>query len=153
MKIQHFNIVLLTFLAIIGLTNCNTSPEKKEAKVEEAKADVVEATKDLQQARSDSVNEYRKYKVEAETRLAENERIIGEIEEKLKTEDAKTRASLEKDLNVLNQKNADLKFKIQNYEEGPKEKWGIFKQNFNRDMDALGKSISSLAEKNMKKNK
>ena len=45
-----------------------------------------------------------------------------------------------------------LKAKLQDYDQqGTSEKWELFKVEFNNDMDDLGKSISNMAARNMKK--
>ena len=51
----------------------------------------------------------------------------------------------------LEMKNAELKHKIEDYKQGPEQKWELFKIDFNKDVDDLGKSISNMAERNMKK--
>jgi hypothetical protein len=40
---------------------------------------------------------------------------------------------------------------MQEYKESDKNGWEAFKLSFNKDMDALGKSISEMAQKNMDK--
>ena len=57
----------------------------------------------------------------------------------------------EVEINKLEKRNKDLKLKIENYEQGPEQKWALFKVDFNNELDALGKSISSMADRNKKK--
>ena len=54
-------------------------------------------------------------------------------------------------INKLEKRNSDLRLKIENYEQGPEQKWALFKVEFNNEMNDLGKSISEMAENNMKK--
>lgn len=51
----------------------------------------------------------------------------------------------------MKKSNEDLKLKIYNYEQGPTQKWELFKVDFNNELDDLGKSISNMAEHNKKK--
>jgi hypothetical protein len=43
-----------------------------------------------------------------------------------------------------------LKLKIENYKQGPTEKWELFKVDFNNELNDLGESISNTAKNNMK---
>ena len=44
----------------------------------------------------------------------------------------------------LKQKNRELKEKLDKYEDQGESKWQEFKTNFNRDMDAVGKTMKDL---------
>ena len=48
---------------------------------------------------------------------------------------------------VIEKRNSDLLFKINNYKEN-KDNWENFKTDFNRDMDQLNKSLDSLNKTN-----
>ena len=50
----------------------------------------------------------------------------------------------------LEQKNADTQKKLNEYKADSKEKWEMFKSEFNRDMDELGKAFSNMTVKNNK---
>ena len=92
-----------------------------------------------------------KYREDVQVRIEENDRKLAELKEQIKVEKKEARMASEKMLMELDQKNAKLKMGIQEYKEGTKEKWEQFKMDFNRDLDDLGKSISDMANKNMKK--
>ena len=55
-----------------------------------------------------------------------------------------------KQLENLQLKNTELKLKIENYKQGASQKWELFKVDFNNDLDQLGKSISKMANNNLK---
>ncbi len=76
---------------------------------------------------------------------------IVELREKLKMEKKETRDKYDKQMADLEAQNAKLTMRKNEYKEGTKEKWEDFKTSFNKDLAALGKSITELAEKNMKK--
>ena len=84
MKTSILKITLLACIAAGIMSSCNPSPKKEAEKVEEAKENLEEAKEDLEQARMDSINDYHKFKEEADARLAENERQIALLKEKLK---------------------------------------------------------------------
>ena len=50
----------------------------------------------------------------------------------------------------LEQKNSDMKRRMQDYQDGGNEKWQLFKTEFNRDMKNLQQSLSDFF-KNEKK--
>ena len=70
---------------------------------------------------------------------------------KVKAEKEAQKAENLKELIRLEEKNNSLKAKLRDYEDGPSDKWEVFKIEFNKEMDELGKSISTMAERNMKK--
>jgi DNA anti-recombination protein RmuC len=121
--------------------------------IKDAEANVLKAKKNLNEARVGSLNEYEKYKATLETKLSENKRKIADLKKKIKAEGPDTRTKYEKLLEELDQQNEKLKTRMQEYKEGAKEKWVLFKKSFNEAMDDLGKSISEMAEKNLEKTK
>jgi hypothetical protein len=151
MKKTVLKMMLLSTIALIMFTSCsNNSPENKAEKVEEAKSNVVDATIDLNKAIQDSINEYNKFKNEFEMKIKDNEMQIAALKEKVKLEKAEIRMEQEKELDELAEKNAKLKKDFANYKETGKDKWEAFKLSFNKGMDEVGKSISSMAKRNMR---
>jgi hypothetical protein len=154
MKKSFLNITLLMLLATaVTTTSCTNSPANKEEKVENAQESLVKAKAELDQARADSIYEYNRFKEEAEAKFIENDRKIAELKERLVEERKETRAEYEKNVNALEEKNAKLRKRIEENKEGAKDKWDAFKLSVNQEIDELGKSISSMAEKNMKNKK
>ena len=144
MKKSIFKITFLGLIVAATVTSCNSSSEK----VENAKADVVDANVNLNKAIQDSINEYKKFKTASEMRIDENEKKIAELKEQIKAEKAETRSMKETVLTELAIKNAKLKASIAEYKEAGKDKWDAFKVNLNQQMDDVGKSISAMANKN-----
>ena len=147
-------LIQLTFIACFAaacIAACSSPAEQKEEKVQEAKDKVVEAKQELQQAMVDSSNEYMQYKEASEKRLRANDKIIADLKSSIKTEKTELRAKYQKQLDEIEKKNEKLKTKIEESKEDAKEKWVVFKENFNREMDTLGMSISSMAEKKLPK--
>jgi len=144
---------ILMSIGLIGfiLIGCNNSPKAKEGELNEAKEDVVNAKAELEQSKLDSVSDFNKYKESIQIKLVENEKKIGELRFKLNSKDKSTKELYEQQLSKLELKNTELKIKISEYQQGPEQKWEVFKSDFNKDMDDLGKSISNMAERNMKK--
>ena len=151
MKRSLLQITFLACFAAACIAACSTPAEPKEEKVQDAKDKVTEANQELKQALVDSSNEYMQYKEASEKRLRANDKTIADIKASIKAEKTELRAKYQKQLDELEKKNEKLKTKIEESKEDAKDKWVIFKDDFNREMDSLGKSISTMAEKNLKK--
>lgn len=151
MKTSIFKFLVLA--AVVGMVyiSCNNSPKQKEEKLNDAKDEVVDAKEDLAKSKLDSIGNFNKYKESIENKLAENERKIVALKAKNTSKDKSTQELYVKQLDKLEMKNAELKHKIEDYKQGPEQKWELFKIDFNKDVDDLGKSISNMAERNMKK--
>ena len=150
MKTKLIYKVLLTVLVSITISSCNKSPKAKEEVLIDAKQDVETAKVDLNEATSDSIVEFNKYKSSIQIKLAENEKVISDLKASIKAEDRKTQTLYNKQLENLQLRNTELKLKIETYKQGPTQKWELFKVDFNKELDKLGKSISSTANNNLK---
>ena len=142
--------LLLAVLVSISIASCNKSPKAKEEVLIDAKQDVETAKEDLDEATSDSIVEFNKYKSSIQIKLAENEKVISDLKASIKAEDRKTQTLYNKQLENLQLINTELKLKIETYKQGPTQKWELFKVDFNKELDKLGKSISSTANNNLK---
>ncbi|NDP22327.1 MAG: hypothetical protein GZ091_14785 [Paludibacter sp.] len=152
------NILKITVLACMvatGTTSCNNTPKQKAIEVEaakenliEAQENVIKATGDMEQARIDSTNEYANYKRESDILLKRNELKIAQLKAKVISDRKELRLEYENKLNILEQKNTQLKVDMLDYKGVNKTEWEKFKLKFNQDMDALKLSISKMAEKN-----
>ena len=150
-------IVSLVCLALL-MTRCNLSPKQEATRVEEAKADVDiakdhvdEATQELRLARLDSAKAFSKFKEESNQKLAENDQKIAALKVRMERETKELQVKYKEELDELNQKNDQLKARILENKEATSTKWVAFKHEFNRDLDALGRGISTLANRNAKK--
>ncbi|WP_298121047.1 hypothetical protein [Flavobacterium sp.] len=148
-------ILKLTFvlsLVCLFIVSCNNSPKAKETKLENEMEDVVDAQVALQQSKLDSVSDYVAFKESIELKIDENQRQIDEMVITINASKDSNKAMYIKQLAKLEEKNGELKTRLQDYDQqGSSEKWELFKVAFNNDMDDLGKSISNMAARNMKK--
>ena len=154
---NNIKIVSLVCLALL-ITRCNLSPKQEATRVEEAKADVDiakdhvdEATQELRLARLDSAKAFSKFTEESNQKLAENDQKIAALKVRMERETKELQVKYKEELDELNQKNDRLKARMLENKEATSNKWVAFKHEFNRDLDALGRGISSLANKNSKR--
>ena len=150
MKTRLILNILLATIVISAISSCNKSPKAQEVDLNDAKQEVAIAKVDLDEATTDSVYAFNKYKNSIQIKLVENEKLIANLKANIKDKDRKTQTLYYKQLENLQLKNTTLKLKIENYKQGPSQKWELFKVDFNRDLDELGKSISNTANNNMK---
>jgi len=138
------------FITAVVMTSCNFTSEQKTETLEKAKATVKQANQDLEIARADSA-ECANYKIESEKKLRENELLIADMKDRMKSERKENRVKYKKQLDSLDMQNSQLRNDMHYYSSQGKENWEKFKKGFNMELDALGKAISQLAERNMKK--
>lgn len=134
------------------LTGCQTAAQKEEAAAE----DVEQAREDLQNARTEADNEavlvanneeWQAFRNETEARIKVNEARIDELKLKMKKSGKNMDALYADKINALEQKNKDLKTRMNNYEQN-KTDWQEFKREFNRDMEELGQSLKDFSVDN-----
>ena len=133
------------------MTSCNNSPTAKEEDVKEATQDLIDAEADLDQAEYDSSSDFNTFKESIQLKLVENQNVIDDLKLKITSKGKVERDIDEVEINKLEKRNTDLRLKIENYEQGPAQKWALFKVDFNNELDDLGKSISEMADRNKKK--
>ncbi|WP_291135387.1 hypothetical protein [Flavobacterium sp. UBA7663] len=151
MKTYIIKMILTTSIIGLFMTSCNNSPTAKEEDVKEATQDLIDAEADLNKAEYDSISDFNTFKESIQLKLVENQNVIDDLKLKITSKGKVERDIDEVEINKLEKRNTELKLKIENYEQGPAQKWELFKVDFNNEMDNLGKSISEMADRNKKK--
>jgi hypothetical protein len=144
-------ILALGAIAVMAVTIASSygqEPDKKSQKarenLKEAKTDVVDAKQDLKQAQMDSVSDYQNFKKESDAKIKDNEKSIADLKVKSAKIEQKNKAAYEKKVNDLEQKNTKLKDELADYKEGSPDKWTSFKNEFNHDINELGRAIKDF---------
>jgi len=135
-----------TFFTGAFFTGCNTPSQK----VENAQENVVEANQDLAQANKEYLADIASYRQETAVEIAANEQNIAELNARMAQDKRAAKADYKKRIADLDQKNRDMKMKMDNYKEEGKDKWLIFKAEFSHDMKEIGKSFKDLTINNVK---
>jgi hypothetical protein len=151
MKTYILKTILTTSIIGLFMTSCNNSPSAKEEDVKEATQDLIDAEADLDQAEYDSISDFNTFKESIQLKLVENQKVIDDLKLKITSKGKVERDIDEVEINKLEKRNTDLRLKIENYKQGPAQKWELFKVDFNNELDDLGKSISEMADRNKKK--
>ena len=139
------SILLLASILMTGalLTNCST-PEQK---VEHAQENVREANAELDKANQNYKIDMENYRKETRDQIAENDKSIAEFKERIKHYKKEAKAEYEKQIDLLQKKNREMKLRLEDYKAEGQDKWETFKAEFGKSMDELGKSIKDLTSK------
>ena len=138
MKNKLFTLAVIGCMAGICLAGCAKTSEQK---VEGAK-------QELKDAKADYLAEWQNFKTESEEQIKANEDRIDAFKSKMEKADTKTKAKYNKAVAELEQRNRDLKRKLEEYKDEGESKWREFKTNFSHDMDAVGKTMKDLFKDN-----
>lgn len=140
--------ILVTTLFVYALiVGACSSPTKN---VEDAKTDVVEANKELDDAQAEYMADMAKYKTETAEKIAANELIIKDFNARIASQKKDAQVEYKQKVASLEQKNTDMKKKMDDYKLDGKENWEKFKTEFNHDMDELGEAFKDFTVKNVK---
>ena len=144
---KSINVFLATaFIAGAVLTSCNTPAEK----VEDAHNKVMEAKEDLNEANEEYLIEVENYKKETAKKITANDQTIIELKARMEFVKKGLKESYRKQIAALEQRNNDMKKKIDEYKVEGKEKWETFKAEFSHDLIELGKAFNDLKTDNVK---
>jgi phosphoenolpyruvate-protein kinase (PTS system EI component) len=143
MKKTFLAVTSSTLFSIAALTSCSTPAEK----VDQAQENVNKANNKLDSAIKDYLADIDMYRVETANRIIANDKSIADFNLTLANKKMNERAEYVKKIKDLEQKNAALKSKLDNYKADGNEKWKTFKVEFSKEMDDLGESIKDLTKK------
>lgn len=147
---------LFTFaikICIVGtvLTGCqNTSKEEAaQDNVENARENLDDAKGELTDARKAATQEeWEAFKASTNATINENEMKIADMKARMKKTGSSIDAQYDKKIEALEQKNDDIKIKLENYKNDSKSDWESFKEEYNRDMNELGQAFKNLTVNN-----
>lgn len=85
--------------------------------------------------------EIESYRKETADKITANDQSIADFKARVAKEKKDVKADYEKQIAALEQKNTDMKKKLDSYKADSKEEWVKFKTEFGADMDNLGKAF------------
>lgn len=147
---------MLSFTAVAMLLSGTTawigcaSPAQKE---ENAKEEVAEAKEDLAEAQQDaaeatakaaSAEEWQAFKTETQAKIDANQSLISELRKrKRKADNEMTEDAYKAKIDELQERNKQLRDRMDAYETNQSD-WNTFRQQYNSDMDELGRSLDDM---------
>jgi TRAP-type mannitol/chloroaromatic compound transport system substrate-binding protein len=143
MKQKIYVLALTMFIAGILFTACNSSDKKSANKQDTLTVE----QKTIKQSMRDSVVQLEK---RTEEIVNANEKNISDLKDKLANQNMEVKTKYEKKLEELDQKNSDLKIKLEEYKEDGTDKFEKFKTEYLNEIDEIGKSIKDLTAKIVK---
>jgi len=135
---KHSILKMVLFAFILGTTSISygQSTEIKSVK----------ASTEIKSAPKAGNSEFQKFRKESEKKIKGIDDKIGELKVYFYKNKVKDKIAFQDNLNLLEQKNEDLKFKLAGNKD--ESTLGSFKTEFNQSMDELGKSIKEFRSKN-----
>lgn len=146
MKKVKGSIIFSLLILVAFFAGCkeNTPAEK----VLEAEENVVQANEDLEDANAQYLIDIQSYRVQTSAEIAANEQSIAAFKLRIINQKAEAKADYERKIAELEQKNTDMKRKMDEYQASGKDNWESFKIEFNHDMTALGQAFKDLTVNN-----
>lgn len=132
-------------VALISATGCQSNSTEQ---LKEAKQEVVNADENLAEAEADYLVDMENYKVVTAEKISANEKSIAEFKARVAQSKKDAKKDYEKKIGELEQKNTDMKRKLDEYKLEGKEMWDSFKIEFNHDMDELSEALKDLTVDN-----
>jgi hypothetical protein len=146
MKKSIFTSAALAFFIAAGITSCNTPTQR----IENAQEEVNDAEEDLKKANEAYLADVVAYRKETAEKIANNNQSILDFNKKIEAKKVEARADYKMKILALEQKNADMQRRMNDYKSDGKDDWNKFKTEFNHDMDELGKAFKALTVNNIR---
>jgi hypothetical protein len=143
---NNINLLITAgFIAGALFIGCQKTSEQGAAT---GKAIASDATQDVKDIKADYKADWKKFKADSDEQIKANENRIAAFKEQIKKAGTKTEAKYKKGIAELEQKNRDLKQKLEDYKDDGETKWEVFKTDFSHDMDSIGKTMADLFKDN-----
>jgi hypothetical protein len=148
--------ISLAVICLAGsfLTACMSDNQKKEAaqaQVDSAQAnlDKVKVNAAIVEQKAATEEEFKTFKLESELKIKNNEVSIAALKLKMNKSGSTLDEVYARRIDSIEIKNKNLKTRVNDYERSHSD-WTKFKQDFNRDMDDLGRSITKIVNSKSK---
>jgi hypothetical protein len=117
---------------------------QQDPKAEKGRKDSVKAENKIRLAKIDSAADFQKFKIKAEKQIDANKKQIAILKHKKQTGTKEANAKYDKDVAALEQKNGELRVRIDTADDTPTTGWDAFKQGFNNSMEDLGCAMKNV---------
>jgi hypothetical protein len=139
---------IFTFFVIIIMTGAFIAGcgESTDQKVDNAKEKLGEAAQELKDVQTEYLAEWQTFKSESEQIFAANQKRIDAFKESLEKAGPEVKAKYSDDVAALEQKNLDLKNRLNEYKEDGKSDWKEFMTSIKTDMDGIENSMKEFSQ-------
>lgn len=154
MKKSIFTLAFITCIAGTILISCKpATKEEKESQenVEIAKDNLEDAKDSLDVAKQvASDEEWKAFKSSGDSIIRINDLRIAGLKLKIKNTGDAVDKKYQENIEIMEQKNRDLKAKMNVYKNDTNSDWQSFKREFKHDTDEIGKALKDLTVDNKK---
>jgi hypothetical protein len=144
MKKLFFTLTASLLLTGAIFTSCDFATEK----INNVKNSASEANEDFSNAKEEYLVDIENFKAETATKIEANNQKIEALNVRIEYAKKDVKAYSQEQINILEQKNSEMKIKLDEYKEDGKDNWEIFKTEFSSDMDDLGEAFKNFTVKN-----
>ena len=154
MKKIIFFLAITTFIVGTTVVGCKSTTKEEiesQEKVDVAEQNLKDAKDSLVVAKkAATAEEWQTFKNQTDSVISYNEAQIAELKLKMQKTGKSVDTKYQKNIDILEQKNKDLKVKVDTYKNDANSDWQSFKREFNHDMNEIGQSFKDLTVDNKK---
>jgi predicted nucleic acid-binding Zn-ribbon protein len=140
MKNKYFILAGSLLIAGLFFLGCTDNKDNAKDNVEQANQDMIDAQVQFEK-------DWQQFKSNAELRINSNQQKIDDFKVAMRSTSTKFKAKYENEVLTLEQKNIELKKKLNDFKYERKENWEEFKTTFNNDMDVVGNALNDIFSK------
>ena len=140
MKTKYFISAGSLLIAGLFFNGCTDNRENTKDSVEQANQDMIEAQIQFEK-------DWQQFKSNAELRINSNQQQIDDFKTAMRSTSTKFKAKYENEVLTLEQKNIELKKKLNDFKYERKENWEEFKTTLNHAMDVVGNALNDIFSK------
>lgn len=152
MKKSIFALASIMVFAVTIVTSCKpktAEEQESQEKVEDAKDNLAAAKDSLSVARREATDEeWIAFKNASDSTIIANDMKIAALKLKIKNTGNKIDSSYQKSIYVIEQRNKNLKLKMDAYKNDVNSDWQSFKREFKHDTDEIGQALKDLTVDN-----
>lgn len=154
MKKSIFKLAVISCIAVTVIISCKpwTEEEKESQEKVEIARDNLEYAKDSLDMAKKAANkeEWNAFKSSGDSIIRINDIRIAELKMKMKNTGKSIDTKYQKNIDIMEQRNKDLRVKMDAYKNDVNTDWQSFKREFKHDTDEIGQALKDLTIDNRK---
>lgn len=140
MKTKYLILAGSLLISGLFLAGCTDNRDNAKDNVEQANQDMIDAQVQFEK-------DWQQFKSNAELRINSNQQQIDDFKVAMRSTSTRFKAKYENEVLTLEQKNIELKKKLNDFKYERKENWEVFKTTFNNDMDVVSNALNDIFSK------
>lgn len=146
---KQYKIIITTFIitAFTSITSCNETTKVKADNIGKTEQKLITVDVEKKESNIDDEIAYNSFRMETNKILSENEMRIKQLKTKILTQRSDIRRQYEKDIDALREENEKLRSDLNAFTYSTNEGWQQFKTVVEKDINRIGKTLSTQTEK------